>query len=71
MGPFKNIIYANNRERQISSWYNDCAYFVSTQVPWFSPGGAYDYGSEAGMFAFSYYTGSINDYITFRIVLMP
>ncbi|MCI8568078.1 MAG: hypothetical protein HFG48_02020, partial [Bacilli bacterium] len=70
MGPFKNIIYANNITRQISSWHENCAVFVNNTIPWLVRGGAYNRGTESGIFAFGSDNGSINA-LSFRVVLAP
>ena len=52
-----------------SSKNADCADFVNHVNPWFNRGGAYDHGTESGLFAFGHNTGSIDEYIGFRVVL--
>lgn len=52
-------------------WYDDGAVFVNQNNPWFLRG---DYIGEyyhTGQFAFTYDTGVLRDYLTFRIVLAP
>lgn len=71
MGPFKNVIYANNLSRYISSWYDTKAYFVSATAPWFYRGGAYANGTESGIFTFESSTGISGIWGSFRIVLTP
>ncbi len=71
MGPFQGIKYISEIARQISSWYADHTYFVTPINPWFVRGYAYDVGSEAGVFAFSYTAGSVNSGVGFRAVLTP
>ena len=69
IGPFKNLIYANNQSREISSWHADCADFVYHEAPWFYRGGSYLDGSDSGVFAFGYRYGSVYEHFGFRVVL--
>ena len=69
MGPFKRIIYANNVEEFINSWYSDHSGFVASSYPWFVRGGYYNNGVEAGVFAFSRAYGFVFSYVGFRVVL--
>ena len=69
MGPFQRIIYANNVEQFINSWYSGHSHFVNSIYPWFARGGAYDDGVESGVSAFGSGTGSVLPYIGFRVVL--
>ncbi len=68
MGPFGNAVYGIEN-RHISSWYKDNAWYLTTEASWFRRGGAYDYGTEAGIFRFVNDNGSERTWITFRIVL--
>ncbi len=70
MGPFNNKQYLT-QTRQVGSWYADAAWFVSSSYPWFVRGYVYFNGSDAGVFAFGDYDGSVVSYISFRVVLMP
>ncbi len=69
MGPFKRIIYANNIEQFINSWYSGHSYFVSPTLPWFIRGGTYNGGGESGVFAFGWHIGSMHPSHGFRVVL--
>lgn len=69
MGPFKRIIYANNVEQFIHSWYSGQSLFVNSTYPWFGRGGYYAFGVEAGVFAFGRTTGSVLPNVGFRVVL--
>ena len=71
MGPFKRIIYANNIELFIHSWYSGVSHFVYSTSPWFFRGGGYHDGIEAGVFAFGPHTGSVDFSIGFRVVFTP
>ena len=71
MGPFNSIIYANNITREIGSWYADCVGFIYNVSPWFVRGGSYNYGTESGLFAFGRNTGFFDEYLSFRVVLIP
>ena len=70
MGPFVDRTYTNSRVRQISSWYADEAWFVSSALSWFCRGHTFHGGSGAGVFAFSYNAGSVNVYDSYRIILV-
>ena len=69
MGPFKRIIYANNIEQFIHSWYSGSSGFVNSTYPWFNRGGGYNNGVVSGVFAFGPHTGSVLLHIGFRVVL--
>ncbi len=69
VGPFKRVVYANNVEQFISSWYSNRAHFVTSSYPWFTRGGQYSIGIESGMFAFALYSGSVQPYFGFRVVI--
>ncbi len=71
MGPFKRMVYANNIEQFISSWYSVSSEFVSSTWPWFVRGGSYNFGVESGVFAFNHDPGSVHSWIGFRVVMMP
>ncbi len=70
MGPFGQKNYSGNI-RYISSWYADEAWFTYNGNSWFSRGGAFNYGIESGVFAFSQNTGGADVRSGFRIVLSP
>ena len=53
----------------VSSKNADHAYFVYHVNPWFNRGGAYNNGTESGLFAFGNNNGSVNENIGFRVVL--
>ena len=71
MGPFKRIIYANNAEQFINSWYSGHSHFVNSTSPWFARGGDYRDGVESEVFAFSRWTGSVHFSYGFRVVFTP
>ena len=71
IGPFKSVIYADDRVRQISSWYKDYACFVYNVRPWFSRGGAYSAGTDSGVFAVGLYGGATDGGVGFRLILIP
>ena len=68
MGSFASITYLT-QARQISSWYDDHAYFVLPALPYFLRGGGYSYGSETGMFTFGSEHGQVTIWSSFRVVL--
>ena len=70
MGPFANATYLT-QSRQISSWYANQSYFVSTYASWNVRGAAHTDGLNAGMFAFSNANGHMDGSASFRIVLTP
>ena len=54
-----------------TSWYQDCAYFVSSFNPWFARGGNYGGTNFAGVFCFPALAGAAKDSIGSRMVLSP
>ena len=68
MGSFGQISY-ETQQRQISSWYKDEAYFVSTDWSWQSRGSFFNRGTGAGVFAFDRYSGFSWQYISYRVVI--
>ena len=52
-----------------SSKNADCASFVNHVNPWFDRGGAYDFSLDSGPFAFGSHSGSVYEYVGFRVVL--
>ena len=68
MGPFANATYGN-QTRQISSWYQNESWFVSTDWPWVLRGHAFHGGFSAGVFTFSINYGSVYVNVGFRVVL--
>ncbi|MCI8568228.1 MAG: hypothetical protein HFG48_02800, partial [Bacilli bacterium] len=71
VGPFKELIYANNEKRPINSWYANQGLFIYNVYSWFGRGGAYNLGTESGIFAFGHAFGAIGDHLGFRVILMP
>ena len=57
--------------RETKGWNSDGALFPYVGSPVSDRGGAYDYGSGAGVFGFSYSGGGGYDYASFRPVLFP
>ena len=53
-----------------TSWYGDHSYFPNADWPFFSRGGVYSNGTNAGVFYFNYYSGVSNGSISFRPVLV-
>ena len=51
-------------------WYNDCAYFPYSSLPWFNRGGTYQSGSKAGMFCFISYNGGADSTYSTRATLV-
>ena len=71
-GKYGDAVYETsaNGNSSSSSWYGDCSYFPYTSHPFFVRGGDYDYGTDAGVFYFSYYDGYSNSDSSFRPVLV-
>jgi len=55
---------------ETANWYEDYANFVDSDYPWFSRGGYYNVGADAGAFHSSSYIGSANNYYSWRSVLV-
>ena len=55
---------------EVSNWYGDYANFVYDGGPWFTRGGIYNNGSDAGSFYFDLYYGIANNYWAARSVLV-
>ena len=53
------------------NWYNDLAYFVTAEYPWFKRGGSNYDGAGAGAFGFDGVSGYVGGYDGFRVVLSP
>ena len=70
MGPFGNEQDLDGNIRPKSSWYKDYSYFISLG-PWFARGGHWGDGTGAGIFTFSYSSGTISTGISYRIILTP
>ena len=68
MGPFQSEKTSDGTNRIKSSWYGDHANFADLYGPWLIRSGYWNYGSEAGAFAFGHYTGDILN-CSYRIVL--
>ncbi len=71
MGPFGTVKDPDGSSRYRTSWYGDVASFVNPVYPWFERGGDWTYGVESGAFVFSYHSGGVYAYISFRVVLAP
>ena len=56
---------------ETSNWYNDYAYFVDAEDPWFVRGRNYYGGARAGAFFFGGGGGDASDSFGFRVVLSP
>ena len=70
MGPFTTKTYGT-QNRQIGSWYDDEAWFVYSEKPWFLRGDDCYVGSGTGVFAFYRGYGSVGVAGSFRVVLTP
>ncbi len=70
MSPFQNR-NSNNHPHQIGSWYINYSHFAMKTSPWFVRGGHYEFGTSAGLFAFSGHTGGVAPTIGFRVTLAP
>ena len=68
MGTFSNATYGS-QTRQIGSWYQDEAWFVSNDKPWFGRGGVNHHGLGSGLLMFSRGLGSVLNHASYRIVL--
>ena len=56
---------------EVSSWYSDPTEFVNAYYPWFTRGGNYNNGSNAGVFYFAHHNGTAGaDNIAFRSSLI-
>ena len=55
---------------ETKSWYSDYTGFVFSGYPWFSRGGYYSNGSNAGVFYANLNFGSSYSYFSFRLVLL-
>lgn len=60
MGPF----FENN-----GSWYNDYAYFLTGEYPWFKRGGYSESGPSVGITGFYYTAGASYTNISFRVAI--
>jgi hypothetical protein len=56
---------------EIAGWYNDYSDFIYSSVPWFYRGGLNIRNTQAGSFAFFYYTGEARNDHGGRLVLAP
>lgn len=54
----------------IGGWYNDYAFIVAANYPWFIRGGCYVNNVYAGVFSFSRFKGGSGNYMTTRAVLI-
>lgn len=69
MGPL--VLLEDSYRYYQKSWYADNALIFSTVNSWLARGGAKDYSSLSGIFAFSGYSGSVDvGYHSSRIVLV-
>ena len=55
---------------ETANWYQDYAYFVGSDGPWFSRGGRYFIGASAGAFSSDYYGGEVYINHSWRSVLV-
>ena len=70
MGPFSTATYLT-QTRRTGSWYDDISWFVFSDFPLFFRGGYFDYGLDAGVFAFAPEYGRVHGGVTFRLTLTP
>ena len=68
MGSFSTATYGA-QIRKIGSWHNDESWFINSESPWFSRGGAMTAGTSSGIFNFARESGYIYSWGSFRIVL--
>ncbi len=54
---------------ETAGWYSDYAYFVYSSNPWFTRGGYFNFGDDAGVFGFGFDTGGAVISYGFRVVL--
>ena len=54
---------------ETSGWHDDCAYFVWSDMPFFSRGGDFSIDLKAGVFYVGDYNGSVNSFDSFRLCL--
>ena len=59
-----------NTDSGTDNWRSDYAYFINSSNPVFRYGGYYDYTANAGVFAFSNFSGSSNSSISFRPIMV-
>ena len=52
-----------------NAWYQDDSYSVYSSNPWVKRGGHYYDSTSAGVFFFSFSTGTSSNYISFRVAL--
>ena len=69
-GPMYSLTYMSTT-RNISSWYLDHAYFIMYARPFVLRGGAPNYGTESGIFAYGNSDSSVKSWASFRLVLTP
>ena len=55
---------------ETASWYNDYAFFVNPEYPWFVRGGSFDSDILAGAFSSHHYFGGDSNYGSWRSVLV-
>ena len=71
VGIFKNFLDGDNNTRYHSAWYNDYSYFMDSNNPFLSRGGACTLGAIGGIFSFGRSTGGAAIATSYRIVLTP
>ena len=54
-----------------TGWNSDYSSFITASYPWFGRGGAWDNGTDAGVFAFSDNGGNVDSSRSFRPALWP
>ena len=68
MGPFA-VVKQGSENRLQGSWYQDEAWFLNRNFPWFRRGGYYYMGTGSGLFSFYHEHGSSLNWFTYRLVL--
>ena len=68
LGPFQTMNY-KSQTRQVSSWYENEAFFINNGNPWFGRGGDFPRGIGSGLFYFSVAYGQAISFYSFRLVL--
>ena len=70
IGPF-DLVQFLSQNRSISSWYSDESYFIWTNFPFILRGAAYTSGLGAGLFGVGNSYGTMDMWVSFRLILTP
>lgn len=68
IGPFGRMV---SGEKYVGSWYENLAQLVYSEYTWVHRGGAYNLGTESGMFSFGHSKGIDRSDASFRVILAP